>query len=465
MPARTGPARRRRLAVAVLAVSTLALTAACSAGDGQGGTTGDDAQVTITVMGKPAATNTAAVALFEQQVADFEAANPGVTIEASDVPWDAKSFAPRLAGGSAPTLLRVPLTEPPSLIERGQVADLSDVVSDVESFDQLNPRVMEFLEQDGAVYGIPEKSYAFGMVYNRDLFEQAGLDPDAPPATWEEVREDAAQIAERTGKTGFGEITTNNSGGWHLTAYSYTYGGQIIEQGADGTWTAAFNDDATRTVIDQWKAMRWEDDSLGDNVLGKQEDVIAEFTAGNVGMFVSAPPDVYPTFVAAGGKPEDFGAGPMPQGGADATLSGATVLMVNATATQPEKEAAVKWMEFRALRPNEDLEVAKETAEASAADGLPVGVPVLPIFDDETYAAYREAIAEHVNVPEENFATYVDSLSRFEYTAEPPVASQEIYAALDPLVQAVLTDPDADTDALLADAEARVNQILEQQAQ
>jgi len=448
----------RRALAALTVVPVLVGIAACSSTEDPQ----SDGDVTITVMGKPVATNEAAVKLFEDQVAAFEEANPGITIEGSDVPWDAKSFAARLAGGSAPTLLRIPLTEPPALIERGQVADISEYASELDSFSKLNPRVMEFLERDGAVYGIPEKSYAFGLVYNRDIFEAAGLDPDAPPTTWDEVREYAKQITERTGKTGFGEITTNNSGGWHLTGYTYTRGGRMIEQASDGTWKAAFNDEATRDVLELWKAMRWEDDSLGDNVLGKQEDLLAEFAAGNVGMWISAPPDLYPNYVNLGGDPAAFGAGPMPQGGGDATLAGATVLMVSATATEAEKAAAVKWMEWRALRPNYDLEVAVQTAKASAADGLPVGVPVLPIFDDETYAAYTDAIAEYINVPVENFAPYVDSLTSFEYVPEPEVSSQEIYAALDPLVQAILTDPIADIDALLADAEARVNTILSQ---
>ncbi|PSL37616.1 ABC-type glycerol-3-phosphate transport system substrate-binding protein [Labedella gwakjiensis] len=452
--------RTRSAIAAIVAVPLVLGTASCSQDAG-----GDDGDITtIEIMGKPAATNTAALELFEKQVAEFEDLNPDIRIEASDVPWDAKTFVTRLAGGSAPTLLRVPLTEPPSLIERGQVADLSAELADVESFDALNPRVMEFLEEDGAVYGIPEKSYAFGLVYNRTLFEQAGLDPDAPPTTWDEVREAAKAITEKTGKVGFGEITTNNSGGWHLTGYTYTYGGSVIEQGSDGTWTASFNDEPTKDVLEWWKQMRWEDDSLGDNVLGKQEDLVAEFTAGNVGMWISAPPDVYPNYIASGGDPEAFGAGAMPQGGADATLAGATVLMVNAKATDAERAAAVKWMDYRALRPNYDTEVAAETAKASAADGLPVGVPVLPIFDDKTYASYTDAISEYVNVDVDHFASYVDSLGSLEYVAEPPVASQEIYAALDPLVQAILTDESADIDSLLDDAETRVNAILAQNA-
>ncbi|WP_165962883.1 ABC transporter substrate-binding protein [Occultella glacieicola] len=422
----------------------------------------DPDTVVITVMGMPAATNTAALELFQAQVAEFEELNPGIRVVGSDVPWDAKTFAARLAGGSAPTLLRVPLTEPPSLIERGQVADIAAEVAELDSFEELNPRVMQFLTDDDAVYGVPEKSYAFGLVYNRSIFTQAGLDPDVPPTTWEEVRAYAAQITERTGRVGFGEITTNNSGGWHLTGYTYTHGGAMIEQAGDGHWVAAFNDRPALDVLKWWQQLRWEDDSMGDNVLGKQEDMLAEFVAGNVGMWVSAPPDLYPNYVAAGGDPADYGAGPMPQAGADATLAGATVLMVNANASAAERDAAVRWIDFRALRPNFDPEIAEETAAAAAADGLPVGVPVLPIYSQEKYEEIQAAIADHVNVPVENFAPYVASLETFEYVPEPVVASQEIYAALDPLVQAVLTDPAADPAELLAEAEGRVNTILEQ---
>ena len=457
--------RTRRALAALVIIPVLAGTAACSSSTvADSGVEETDEPVVITIMGKPAATNTAGLGALRAPGRSIRRGEPQHHHRGLRRPVGREDLRDATGRRKRAGPAACPAHRAAALIERGQVADIADVATKLESFDELNPRVMQFLERDGAVYGIPEKSYAFGLVYNRDLFEQAGLDPDAPPTTWDEVRQYAKQISETTGKTGFGEITTNNSGGWHLTGYTYTHGGEIIAQEKDGSWKAAFNDDEAREVLELWKQMRWEDDSLGDNVLGKQEDLVAEFTAGNVGMWVSAPPDVYSNYIAAGGDPDAFGAGPMPQGGADATLAGATVLMVNALATEAEKEAAVKWMEFRALRPNYDLEVAAETAEASAADGLPVGVPVLPIFSDEAYAAYREAIAEYINVPVENFDPYVGSLSELDYIPEPPVSSQEIYAALDLIVQAVLTDPNADIDSLLADAENRVNQILAQNA-
>lgn len=422
-----------------------------------------DGTTTITVMGKPAATNAKALKLFQDQVVAFEKANPTIKVVGSDLPWDVKTFAPMLAGGSAPTVLRVPLTEPAGLIERRQVADITKETAALGEFGALSPTIMSYLTKDGVTYGLPEKAYALGLAYNRALFTKAGLDPDKPPATWDEVRAAAKQIAQKTGVVGFGEITTNNSGGWHLTAYTYSEGGSMIEQGPDGKWTATFNSQATKAVLDRWRAMRWEDDSMGANVLGKQEDMISQFIAGKIGMWVTSPSDIYPGFVAGGGKPEDFGAGPMPQGAGSATLAGGTVHLVNAKATPEQRAAATKWIQFRYLRPNSDADTAVSLAKANAADGAPVGVPVLPIFDQATADKIGSAIAPHVNVPQQQFAPYVASFAALKLTAEPQVASQEIYAALDPVAQAVLTRKDADPAKLLADAETRVNGILQKQ--
>jgi len=56
---------------------------------------------------------------------------------------------------------------------------------------------------DGKTYGL---AYTFStpvMLYNADLFRKAGLDPDNPPKTWDEVKEAALAIKEKTGKHGF----------------------------------------------------------------------------------------------------------------------------------------------------------------------------------------------------------------------------------------------------------------------
>ena len=49
--------------------------------------------------------------------------------------------------------------------------------------------------------GFPYGPYAMGLPYNRDLFQKAGLDPDKPPTTWDEVAQDAKTISEKSGES------------------------------------------------------------------------------------------------------------------------------------------------------------------------------------------------------------------------------------------------------------------------
>src|SRR5690606_28768667 len=110
------------------------------------------------------------------------------------------------------------------------------------------------------------QAYAMGLHYNRALFEQAGLDPDSPPTTWEEVREAAKAISDATGKAGFAQMTMNNTGGWQLTAATVAHGGRT-QSGEEGSYTSTINNPGTVAALEFLKALRWEDNSMGSNFL------------------------------------------------------------------------------------------------------------------------------------------------------------------------------------------------------
>ena len=46
------------------------------------------------------------------------------------------------------------------------------------------------------LYGLPTSNYTQGLIYNRTLFTEAGLNPADPPTTWAQVETDAAKIAK-----------------------------------------------------------------------------------------------------------------------------------------------------------------------------------------------------------------------------------------------------------------------------
>jgi hypothetical protein len=94
----------------------------------------------------------------------------------------------------------------------------------------------------------------------------------------------------------------------------------------------------------------------------------------------------------------------------------------------------------------------------------PIGLPASPAADIWTGSVRdkQEGLKEkYATVPVENYQSFVDGLADLDKKIEPPNA-QQVYAALDNVMQGVLTNRDADIDKLLADAAGKVDTALAQ---
>lgn len=407
-------------------------------------------QTVVTVDCPPPQDDEAGVAVYRQNVQDFEAANPGVTIEPHEVCWDPATFPARLAGGQIETVFLVQFTDPNGLIARDQVADMTEVVRSWEHFDDLNPNALRVFEDaEGRIYGVPSSGYALGLVYNRTLFEAAGLDPNDPPRTWDEVREYARQLTDRSrGVAGFAQLSTANAGGWHFTAYYYSFGGGELVEQQNGEWVATFNDETGVQVLQMIKDMRWEDQVLTDEVLLTQDNTKELMAAERAAMMIIPAGAVGDMVVQYGVNAEDFGAGPLPQAGGNATLIGGAGLMFSPRASEEQLQAGFDWVAYRYFDP----EVLEQQLQADVEADRVVGIPGLPILSGELEERRAALIAQYANVPVENFAPYAEGTAELTLQPEPPIETQQLYQILDSAVQAVLTDRNADPQALLDQA-------------
>lgn len=445
---------RIRGAAALLAIGGLAVAAAGCAPSPDSGSE-SDGTVTIQIGDRPSADRPEDRKYFDERVAAFEDANPGIDLEPAETGYDATTFQALAAGGSLPDVLSVPLTEPQGLISRGQAADITDALREEGLLDTLNPAILDLAsDDDGKVFAVPTNAYSFGLVYNRALFAEAGLDPDSPPKTWDEVREAARQITEKTGAAGFSALTTANTGGWQFTGITYSFGGTVENE--DGT-KATFDDNPSKDALELLQAMRFEDGTLPENTLYDMDAQGQDFAAGKIGMIIGASDRYYGVVQNLKLPAEDFGIGGMPQdGGVNGTLSGGSVQIVNPDASDEEKAAAVKWIKFFYLERYFDEEVAVADAKASNEAGSVTGLPGLAVVNSDSYAQYFEWIADYINVPSDNFTPYLEASNEIPVVAEPVNNAQEVYGALDGVIQAVLTEEDADIPALLAQAQTDV---------
>ncbi|RIQ21465.1 ABC transporter substrate-binding protein [Jiangella rhizosphaerae] len=460
----------RRTAVAALTTALVAALAACGtsssdddpASGGGGDTPDSDAPVTISINDLPPTEEPERRQSMLDKIERFEEANPHITIEATEYRWAADTFPAMLAGGTEPTVTALPFTEVQGLAARGQAAEISEQLEGAGFLEDLNPGLMEVVTApDGGIYGVPYAAYTAGLIYNRALFEQAGLDPDDPPKTWDDIRAAARTIQEKTGVPGLISMTTENVGGWTLTAMSAAFGG-LMEEVDGETATASFDSEPTKQALEFLRALRWEDDTMGANFLINWEDSRNEFGAGRAGMMIAGA-DAYTDLVETRGlPPEAFGVAPLPQDDdAVGALSGGSVDLISARATPEQIDAALTWIQFNRFAKYYDEQTALDNVDGAAKDGRPVGTIELPIVSQELYDQYLGWIEELINVPRENAEYYLTTIQEIPLVSEPPVKGQELYAALDPVVQAVLTREDADIDALLAEAEDNVNALIQ----
>ena len=171
--------------------------------------------------------------VVDSMVADFEKANPDIKVNAiyAGNYNDARIKALAALKSGDPAQLSVMFSiDIYELIEQDAIVAFDDIVATDDDRAWLKgfyPALMENGVTQGKVWGIPFQRSTIVMYYNKDAFREAGLDPDAPPATWDElvsmgqklVKKDASGNVDRWGlmipSTGypywmFGALTMQN---------------------------------------------------------------------------------------------------------------------------------------------------------------------------------------------------------------------------------------------------------------
>ncbi|MFB7294061.1 extracellular solute-binding protein [Actinacidiphila glaucinigra] len=463
------PARRATAATLVSALALAALTACgtSSSADNDnnaGGGSSDPtapldpkAKVTLTIDCMPPAAKKAELKEWKEDVATFNKKYPNVTIDGKSTPGQCEEparFTAALKAKSQPDVFYTYFTDLQQVLDNDGAADISAYVTDktVPALADIDSNVLDVLKKDGKLYGLPTSNYRMGLLINRKLFTQAGLDPNKPPADWAEVRTAAKAIAGLgKGISGYGEYSAQNTGGWHYTATMYGLGGDVVS--ADGT-KAAFNTDLGKEIVQNLHDMRWTDNSMGQTQLLKWGDLQKQMATDKLGMFLAAPDDITYMVQQLGADYANFGMGPIP--GGKATLFGGNDYMIKKGSSPDKIKAAIAWLNLKTLTPGKgQFDYAR-----SKADGLPVGLPQPAFFTGASKTEDDQLKAASATMPVENFRAFMDN--PVPGKAEPAKA-QEIYKVLDNVMSGVLTNKNADAAKLLSTAETQVNQVLANQ--
>jgi len=103
------------------------------------------------------------------------------------------------------------------------------------SADKFWPGALKSLTWQGKLYGIPTNNETHGFIWNKAIFQKAGLDPEKPPATWEDVKNFSKQIKDKTGKAGYGIVAKLNNGDipFRFMPLCWAHGGAALDETAE----------------------------------------------------------------------------------------------------------------------------------------------------------------------------------------------------------------------------------------
>ncbi len=432
----------------------------------------EDEEVTLTLGIWPEDTLEGDIAMHEGYVEKMAEIDPNVTVVPSYYKYSTDTFMPMVEAGTVPTVFETWFTEPQKLIAADAVADITDELEERGWLDKMNPSIRELLsDENGRVYGIPRDGYALGLMLNVELFAEAGLvDADGypiVPTTWDEVLESAKTINEATGAAGLCLLAKDNAGGWHFSNIAWGFGAELCIENEDGTFTSNL---ASEEAI---AAMEYVKELVDAGVLTADptnEDWGTGFTqlgTGGAAMYIAANDAVNQPTQVNGLALESLALAAMPAGPeGQYSLYGGTPYMFSKDATEAEINAALDYLEIMGKSPEvTDDAVAgmKADKENKADEGIPV-IQDFPCWIDEDFlAAEAEVIAEYSNVDEKMYETYFDAVASDGLHVEEPGSTQDMYAELTKVLQAVVTDPDADIPALMETANENYQAILDNQ--
>lgn len=202
---------------------------------------------------------------YEESVADFMAENPDIEVKVVEEIGDNTQIQQKLmtmiSSGSAPGVIHVDTMYVGDMAKAGTIVPLNDFDGAQELSDQIFPGVQEPLVIDGQIYGYPIRANSIQLIYNKKMFREAGLDPEQPPKTFDQVAEYAQKLT-KTDDAGNVLVYGYESGmtkDAHWTAHVYTpilwsYGGGY--QNEDGS--SGLASEASLKTLAYWQRLMVE---------------------------------------------------------------------------------------------------------------------------------------------------------------------------------------------------------------
>jgi len=410
--------------LAVAAGASLAL-AGCSTSPGSG----DSGPVTLTFWhGYTEADGK----VLDSIVDDFNKSQDKITIKTTTKTWAVigDTLLPALSAKKGPDIVAMPAETLPVYASKGAFAKLDDFYeSSATKSASLRPAAVEMEKVEGSYYGVPTGFVPLSVIYNKALFEKAGITQF--PKTWDEWVADAKKLTVDENGDGTPEQyglalpdhATVGNGVW--ASLFYGNGGKIV----DGSKSVLDSSENAET-LSYWAKAVTADKISPTGLDGVASDKL--FSSGKAAMEIGGP---WMAGVATDNK-IDYGIAGIPAGpkGAAASAIGISAA-VTAQADSAKKAAAEKFFDYFFTK-----KVATKWSLGSGWPPLRTDIPSSDVSSNPVVASLTDLVGD-------------------ARPLLPGVAnSTDVLSAVDEATQKALAG--GDPAALLKSASAQVQQAL-----
>lgn len=183
--------------------------------------------------------------------------------------------------GQGPDLAVLLTTDLYTLIDNELIVPLSSVDDDLSwAEDRFYPAYLASGEAEGELWSLPFQRSTIVQYHNKEIFEAAGLDPESPPTTWDELVDQATTI-QAEGAAEFGvEIPSTQFGNWMFQAMAIQTGVEDTA-GVDGI-VDYLDDPGSVEALEWWKSM--VDDGIMPSGTTEWASTPEDFLQGRTGI-------------------------------------------------------------------------------------------------------------------------------------------------------------------------------------
>ena len=282
---------KRFVALGLALVMSIMTLVGCSKGESAGqaaNATEEDGALHLTFY-YPVQVGGDVAKLIEKACNEFNAENPGIVVEpiyTGSYDDTVTKIQTAIQGGTPPDVFVSLATQRYTMASTGMAMPLDELIAADEDGEEyiadFLPGFMEDSYVDGQIYSIPFQRSTEIMYYNKDKFVEAGLDPESPPETWDELLEYAKKLTTDD-CYGVGIALNSGSAQWTFTAYSLQNsadGKQLMSEDGQQVY---FNTPENVEALQFWLDLQNKHKVMAEGVV-QWTDLPTQFLAGEVAM-------------------------------------------------------------------------------------------------------------------------------------------------------------------------------------